>query len=169
MNSGEYRAQQLSPAQVVDLLGMALGRKHGSTCALAEYQRLAGLPVNGLTDTAFRLLARHGVGHMGAAQLLGVTEISVRRWSEGGGGFTDAAKLKLAGMCTLLELSEDCEARRLVDKAISLLGAGENSGRAGNDREEMLVAAFGIAGLMAAALYLALGVGTADSPPETCS
>jgi len=169
MNSGENRAQQLSPAQVVDLLGMTLGRDRGSAGARAEYQRLAGLPVDGLTDTAFHLLTRRGVGHMGAAQLLGVTEITVRRWSEGGGGCTDAAKLKLVGMCTLLDLSEDCEARRLVDKAISLLEAGENSGRAANDREEMLVAAFGIAGLMAAALYLALGVGTVDGPPGTCS
>lgn len=169
MNSGDYRAQHLSAAQVVDLLGMALERDSGSHGALAEYQRLAGLPADGVTETAFHLLARQGVDHMGAAQLLGVTEITVRRWSEGGSGCTEAAKLKLASLCTLLGLSEDCEARRLVDKAISLVGAGKNSGRACNGREEMLVAAFGVAGLMAAALYLALGAGAAGSPPETSS
>lgn len=165
MNGGDNRLQHLSAAQVVDLLGMAIQTEGENESALAEYRRFATMPSSDLIRETDDVLARCGLEPGAADQLLGVSKNTVKRWLEGGCACSDAVKLRLAGLCVLLGLTDDdgaCgESKRLADMAISLVrsGTGARKTTVTDELDETLVSVFGVSGLMAAALCFAAGVG----------
>jgi len=158
----EYRTEHLSDGQIVDLLSAALQPAGRQGEVLAEFQRFAHMASSELVQTVRTELTAHGLTISEAAELLGVRELTVKRWFESSKGLEDGVKHKLAGLCVLLVLAADdvnaSDSADLVRSAASALRSnGEQDAEvARTESVDILTSVFDVAGLTAANLRSAL-------------
>ena len=168
MNQNAFCAEHLSDAQVVDLLTLALRSSEPNRELSDTYDRLCQMAAGDLLKTAQGLLTSHGLEETAAARLLGVTDLTAKRWFSSTDSLPEQVKPKLAGLCALLPLVDGGQGNprvaNLVNIAIRIVKARrEEVDTVGRDeRLESLLRVYEAVGLMAVAFFLAIGP-TADA------
>ncbi|MDM8007513.1 MAG: hypothetical protein QUV05_15345 [Phycisphaerae bacterium] len=159
MGSKAYDTRRLSNEQIVDLLDLGLEAAGEPGAHATELQRLMGLSASQLLEAVRNSLRGHGLGVNEASRLLGVNELTAKRWFESAGTLADNARTRLAGLCVLLSLASS-ETRRfgaaqMVRSAVAALrkAADDSADVAHGEAARIVTSVFDVAGLMAAALY----------------
>ena len=171
MSSGSYPTEHLSDARMVGLLNIGLTSGEQLADDPDQLWRWFEIPSGQLVKEFNKAIKGHKLEERDVAQLLGVNQLTVRRWFSGSKLFPDQVKERLAGLCYLLRLAlhPRCpvEVKELVDEAIAAIAKSAND----PSRAEIAVqktpqagvqSVFGVPGLMAAALYLSLYVRNVD-------
>ena len=158
----EYRTEHLSDEQIADLLSTALEPTGRQGEVLAEFQRFAGMPSTELVQTVRKELSARGLTISETAELLGVRELTVKRWFNSSKELEESVKRQLAGLCVLLLLAaDDVKASDSVDLVRSAAFAlrsdvGQDADAARAESVDILTSVFDVAGLTAANLRSAL-------------
>jgi hypothetical protein len=162
MMNKTFDTNQMSDLQIVDILSLGLPSADDQRSVLAEFENLVEMPSAELLQLTRSRLEECGLGLEGAAQLMGVSELTARRWFETSESLAGSAVPRLAGLCLLLSMGEggadEAEAAGLVSAAVSALRDKSTEGASGmlEGSAGILASAFGVAGVMAAALHSVL-------------
>jgi len=162
MSGKVYDTRKLGDNQILDLLSLGLESQDSPRLMVDEFRRLAALSSGDLVQNLRKGLGVQGLNAGQAAQLLGVSELTAKRWFESSGVLAENAQAKLAGLCLLLSLASDEMGRsgpgQMVRSAVTALRKAADSGvdLASGEAARIVTSVFGVAGLMAAALHLAL-------------
>lgn len=158
----ECNTEHLSDGQIVDLLSTALEPAGRQEEVLAEFHRFAHMASSELVQTVRTELRKRGIRSSHAAELLGVRELTVKRWFDSSKELEDSVKRKLAGLSVLLSLAaEDVKASHSADLVRSAAfglrsDEREKADTAHAESADILTSMFDVAGLTAASLRSAL-------------
>jgi hypothetical protein len=162
MSSQEYDVRRMNDDQIVGLLSLGLESASRPGALVTELQRLMGLSASKLQEAVRNGLRLHDLSVNDGARLLGANELTVRRWFESTGALSENARAKLAALSLLLSLAGNKTRRsrtgQTVLLALAALCKTADGGFdvASGDAARIVTSVFDAAGLMAAALHLAL-------------
>ncbi len=157
-----YYTERLGDSQVVDLLRLALSTGSPGDAPTSMLKSLIEMQSSELLTAAREQMSEHGLGTAEAASLLGVSELTVRRWFEIAEDVPPAAKRKLAGLCFLLSRASEMPRDSAIGQRIRLaiaIAKGESCAQgpdAGDERDQLVASVFDAAGVAATALHAVL-------------
>jgi hypothetical protein len=169
MTDQTFDTHAMSDLQIMDLLSLGLSSSDDPRGLVEKFRDLVQMPSAELLELTRDRLDDRDLSFEQAAQLMGISELTLRRWFESSEPLSSDATAKLTGLCLLLAFAEgdadDPDAARLVDAAVNSLR--KEPQRPGPDLLEstsaLVASAFGLAGIMAAALHAAV---SAECPEE---
>lgn len=173
MASEHFRAEQLTDTQTIELLSVALRDEITDSPYMAQFHQLKAMPPDQLSKKVVQVLRECELHRtQAAARLLGMSELTVRRWFGTLKPFPESVREKLAGLCLLLPLARDeacpAEVRRLILASLATLrmDSGEHAASQGDESTDLVASVFDTAGLMATALFLLVRTNGEDAPTE---
>ena len=159
---GRFRAERLSDTQVINVLSLALSTSSTGNAIASSLKSLAEKPFSELLNIAREQMSEHSFRLAEFADLLGVSELTARRWFETTEDLPRAARHRLAGVCVLLshahEMDSGSNAAQQIRLAVSVARGREKeySPDAAEAPSHVVASTFDAAGVAALALYTLL-------------
>ncbi len=168
--SGEQTTiEHLTDLQIGTLFNLALTEPGRTGSHIDEFRHFVRMESRVLIQAFAECLTKLDLTTGQAAQLLGVTDWTIRRWMQSNTQLPKATKAKVAAMVVLLRVAavpeHDREIAGLVRAAIASTDDGANDRSSTNTAAGLpghVASVFGPTGLMAVALYGALAACNAD-------
>lgn len=157
MNETEHESSRLTSKQILALLELTI-----EAHVADEFQRLDRLSSSELLRETRQRLQSNRLGLAQAARLLAVNELTLKSWFKSRKPLPEMVRKKLAGLAVGLSLAEgstgNSEATALAKAAVCAIRDEAGGGTLNHRSEsvEIILAAFGAVGVMAAAVHSAL-------------
>ncbi len=177
MNSGSRDPDHLTDGQVIDLLHLGLDDRGDTALDSGDWWYWLHMRADLLAARSRELFDVHHLDERCIAGLLGVSELTIRRWFSTSKAWSRPVREKLAGLCFLVcyaqDQTTDPQAKKLIDAALAAVREdGDGTRDPIDDRSENDLCVrgvnrlYGVPGLMAAALQVLLQQQLVEPPGD---